>query len=60
MIDGVYIHCAYVDEAVLLSYQEFYEALCHYAEIRIKAENEEIQSAARQYLNAYKERYGLT
>lgn len=58
--DRVYIRCAYVDETVLLSYQEFYEALCHYVEIRIKAENEEIQSDARQYLNAYKERYGLT
>ncbi len=54
-----YIECEWAGDPVIMSYQEFYEVLCHYVEIRIAAENEEIQSAARGYLKNFQERYHL-
>ena len=57
---GAYIYCEWAGDPVIMSYQEFYEVLCHYVAIRIANENDEIQSAARKHLNIFKERYHLT
>lgn len=57
--NGAYIHCEWAGDPVIMSYQEFYEVLFHYVEIRIENENEEIKATARKYLNQFKERYHL-
>ena len=56
---GAYIYCEWAGDPVIMSYQEFYEVLCHYVEKRIVNENEEIKATARNYLNHFKERYRL-
>lgn len=55
-----YIECERAGDPVIMSYQEFYEVLCHYVEKRIENENEEIKATARNYLNHFKERYRLS
>lgn len=57
--NGAYIYCEWAGDPVIMSYQEFYEVLFHYVEIRIENENEEIKATARKYLNQFKERYHL-
>lgn len=57
---GAYIYCEWAGDPIIMSYQEFYEVLCHYVEIRIEKETEEIKATARKYLNTFKERYNLT
>lgn len=54
-----YIEWEWAGDPVIMSYQEFYEILCHYVEIRIEIETDEIKAAARKYLNQFKVRYHL-
>ncbi len=56
---GAYIYCEWAGDPVIMSYQEFYEVLCHYVEKRIENENEEIKATARGYLKNFQERYHL-
>lgn len=59
-LNGVYFYCEYYGDPICMSYQEFYEVLCYYVEIRIKNEDEETKSTARHYLKQFKEKYNLT